>query len=64
MYIYRMSGNNRQIFHRQVERTKLSRKVLYHFVSSPIINEILIFKNSRIYAPARLTTGKLSVYAY
>ena len=37
-----MSGNNRQIFHRQVERTKLSRKLtipppplLYHFVNFP-----------------------------
>jgi len=30
-----MSENNRQIFHGQVERTKLSRKVFYHFVSFP-----------------------------
>ena len=40
--IYRVSGNNRQIFHGQVKRTKLSRKILYHFVSFPIVNEILI----------------------
>jgi len=33
--IYRVSRNNRQIFHEQVERTKLNRKVLYHFVSFP-----------------------------
>jgi len=33
--MYKVSGNNRQIFHGQVERIKLSRKVLYHFVSFP-----------------------------
>ena len=38
--------NNRQIFHGQVERTNLSRKILYHFVSVP--KKILILKNSRI----------------
>jgi len=27
-----MSGNNHQIFHGQIERTKLSQKVLYYFV--------------------------------
>jgi len=55
---YRVSGNNRQIFHEQVERTKLSRKVLYYFVNFPIVNEILILKDSRIRALAWPTTAK------
>jgi len=33
--VYRVFGNNRQIFHGQIERTKLSRKVFYHFVNFP-----------------------------
>ena len=41
---YTGSQNNRQIFHGQVERTKLSRKILYHFA---IVNKILIIKNYR-----------------
>ena len=32
---YRVSGNNRHIFHGQIEWIKLSRKVLYHFVNFP-----------------------------
>jgi len=46
--VYRVSGNNRQIFHGQIERIKLNRKVLYHFVSLPKVNEILILKDSQI----------------
>jgi len=52
-----MSGNN-QIFHGQIEWTKLNRKVLYHFVSFSIVNEILILKDNRIRAPARPITTK------
>ena len=37
----------------QVERTKLSRKVLYYFAMLAIINEILTFKDSRIRVSAR-----------
>ena len=42
----------------QVEWTKLSKKILYHFVMLAIINEILTFKDSRIRASARLTIVK------
>jgi len=38
----------------QIERTKLSRKVLYHFAMFTIVNEILTFKHSRIRASVRL----------
>jgi len=48
IYICRVSRNNRQIFHGQIEQTKLSRKVLYHFLNSLIVNEILILKDNRI----------------
>jgi len=47
MDLYRVSQNNRQIFHGQIERTKLSRKVRYHFAIFAIINKILITKNCR-----------------
>jgi len=61
IYIHRMSGNNRQIFHGQVERTKLNQKVLYHFVEINFLNKvkgILILKDNRIRASVRSTIAK------
>jgi len=43
--IYKVFGNSRDNIHMQIELTKLSRKVLYHFVIFAIINEKLITKN-------------------
>jgi len=42
----------------QIERTKLSRKVLYHFAIF-VINEILMFKDSRIRMSARPVLSKV-----
>ncbi|KYN29407.1 ATP-binding cassette sub-family G member 4, partial [Trachymyrmex cornetzi] len=54
----RVSGNYRQMFHAWVEQTILSRKVLYYFAVSAIVNEILTFKDSRIRASARPTIAE------
>jgi len=48
--VYRMSQNDRQIFCALIERTKLNRKVIYHFAICAIVNKILITKNHRILA--------------
>jgi len=42
----------------QVERTKFSRKILYHFAILAIVNGILMFKDSRIRAFARPTIAE------
>jgi len=47
---YRVASIYGLIRPEQIKRTKLSRKVLYHFIMLAIINEILTFKNSRIRA--------------
>jgi len=47
LYVKYIQGvpNNHQIFHMQVEQTKLSQKVFYHFAIFAIVNKILITKN-------------------
>ena len=44
-YIYRMSRISPDNVCGQIERTRQSRKVLYHFATFTIVNKILITKN-------------------
>ena len=46
--LYRLSRKFLPIAFVQIERTKLSRKVLYHFAIFVIVNKILIIKNCQI----------------
>jgi len=43
--IYRVCQNDRQIFRAQVKRTKLSRKVFYHFTIFTLVHKILITRS-------------------
>jgi len=47
--VYVISQNSWDHTRVQVERTKLSRKVLYHFAIFAIVNELLVIKNRTIY---------------
>ena len=53
-YIYRVSRTIWDLFRVQVEWTKRSRKVLYHFTIFAIVKELLIIKNRRISPPTDL----------